>query len=367
MRVTEWGRWLAGVGLLLMSIVAVVGCNKGPDTGFSGSVLGQMGVGTIPVETFGEPVEGLEPPAILDVPPGDPVGNDGFRGPMASLVLVGSPTLALTMELQTSSTLVASGGVPPYEFSAVGLPPGLTIGSLTGEITGQPSRSGTFSTFFTVRDSVAASASFAMLFHIESNLRLVVPERLGLQPGVRVSTLVAYPTGGVPPYTLSASDVPPGVQFHLAMPRAGLLVGAPAERGASTLRFAVTDAVGDRASGSCLLTVEDDGFWVEVGMDDIAAGQRYEQQIVRARGGNPWVSRFGAKTYQYRVTGLPPGISVIAATSDTGSGGTQDGTLVSGACSTPGEYLIDASAIDASGTVVFGRGLLIVTPPAGPR
>ncbi len=52
-------------------------------------------------------------------------------------------------------TLAASGGVTPYAWSITAgqLPPGLTLGATTGQISGTPTQSGSFSFTVTVRDS----------------------------------------------------------------------------------------------------------------------------------------------------------------------------------------------------------------------
>jgi len=56
-----------------------------------------------------------------------------------------------------SAHLEMTGGVPPYSFSLAGgeLPPGLTLDSDTGEISGQPARSGEFSVTVSSRDAHA--------------------------------------------------------------------------------------------------------------------------------------------------------------------------------------------------------------------
>lgn len=56
----------------------------------------------------------------------------------------------------------ASGGTPPYvdySITVGSLPPGLTLGALTGCLTGTPTASGTFCFTVTVTDSAAGTAS----------------------------------------------------------------------------------------------------------------------------------------------------------------------------------------------------------------
>jgi hypothetical protein len=54
----------------------------------------------------------------------------------------------------------ASGGTPPYTWSATGLPAGLSINSSTGQITGTPSTAGTSSVTVTATGGGSGSATF---------------------------------------------------------------------------------------------------------------------------------------------------------------------------------------------------------------
>jgi hypothetical protein len=65
-----------------------------------------------------------------------------------------------TMSLQSgalstaySASMVATGGTGPYDWSASGLPPGLSISASTGAITGTPTGSGNFTASITVTDA----------------------------------------------------------------------------------------------------------------------------------------------------------------------------------------------------------------------
>jgi Zn-dependent metalloprotease len=53
----------------------------------------------------------------------------------------------------TPFTITASGGTSPYHFSATGLPPGISINSTSGQVSGTPSAGGTFNVTVNVTDS----------------------------------------------------------------------------------------------------------------------------------------------------------------------------------------------------------------------
>src|SRR6266550_293541 len=77
----------------------------------------------------------------------------------------GSPVLSNpgnrtgTVATATSLQITASGGTPPYTWSATGLPTGLSINSSTGLISGTPNAAGTFNVTVTATDTANATGS----------------------------------------------------------------------------------------------------------------------------------------------------------------------------------------------------------------
>jgi subtilisin family serine protease len=90
---------------------------------------------------------------LFGVPGGVSVTNPGSR----------SGTVGTAI---TSFTLTASGGTPPYTWSATGLPPGLSIGTSTGTVSGTPTTAGTFTVTATATDTAAVSGSTTFTFTI---------------------------------------------------------------------------------------------------------------------------------------------------------------------------------------------------------
>jgi subtilisin family serine protease len=71
-----------------------------------------------------------------------------------------------TVGVATSLQMTASGGSPPYTWSATGLPPGLSINSSSGLISGTPTTAGTFSVTVTARDTANRTGSTSFTWTI---------------------------------------------------------------------------------------------------------------------------------------------------------------------------------------------------------
>ncbi|HZK05381.1 MAG TPA: putative Ig domain-containing protein [Actinomycetaceae bacterium] len=148
-----------------------------------------------------------------------------------------------------SATLAASGGVPPYSWSAVGLPAGLTLDGNT--ISGVPGTIATADVTVTVTDADERSTS--------TTLRLVVEDALAITTTALAAGTLDEPysftltgAGGTAPYTWTASPLPPGLTLT-----GDTIAGTPTEEGTTEVVITLTDSDDETVNATMALAVSD--------------------------------------------------------------------------------------------------------------
>ncbi len=81
-----------------------------------------------------------------------------------------------TVGMAYSQTLAATGGTTPYSWSSGGLPPGLSLDTSTGVISGMPTSSGTYGFSINVSDAVGSIYSTAFSLIVATNPAATVPD-----------------------------------------------------------------------------------------------------------------------------------------------------------------------------------------------
>src|SRR5579863_485550 len=154
------------------------------------------------------------------------------------------------------TAISATGGTPPYTWSATGLPPGLSIDPNAGTISGTPTTAGTYSSVtVTVTDSVKAAANYGYSVTINPPPPPLSINTLGLPNGtvgVAYATTVTA-TGGVPSYTWSATGLPSGLSINSST---GKISGTPTTAGTyNNISVTVKDSVGSSATDVYSVTI----------------------------------------------------------------------------------------------------------------
>lgn len=154
-----------------------------------------------------------------------------------------------------------TGGAPPYTWSAPSgsLPPGLTLDSSTGLLSGTPTKPGNYPIPVTVADSIASTPGHTITntFTVAVAGPTVTTASLPFSEYGRPYNTTLHVVGGVAPVTWSvpANELPPGLSFDTST---GVISGSPTindyDQVAPT--FTVTDADGNTASATLTLTNE---------------------------------------------------------------------------------------------------------------
>ena len=205
-------------------------------------------------------------------------------------------------------SLAATGGVTPYQWSATGLPGGLSLNSSTGQISGTPAAAGASSVTITVTDSSSPTPQSA-----SKTLSLTIaPAPLSITTTAMPNGVagVAYSfsmnaSGGVTPYTWSATGLPDGLSINGAT---GQVVGTPTTSGTSSVTVTVTDSGSpshQTASKTLSLTILAPLAITTTSLPGGVAGVAYSATLSATGGTAP---------YSWSASGLPSGLSMNAST-----------------------------------------------------
>ena len=209
----------------------------------------------------------------------------------------------------------ASGGIGSFTYAATGLPDGLTFDPATRRITGTPTTEGAATVTYTAADSdtpTAGTASRTFTFTITAPTPLALDEvsdQKG-QRGAMFSLELPEASGGIAPYSYTATDLPAGLTFD---DDALTITGTPNAAGTDTLTHTVTYTAADSDSpASSVARTFEIVIAGELALDTPAAqqghvGSRFTVQLPEAKGGTP--------PYTYTVSeNLPNGLTFNAPT-----------------------------------------------------
>jgi hypothetical protein len=254
------------------------------------------------------------------------------------------PTLTLALGGGVNSTIIPSGGTPPYTINVVSgsLPPGLVLVPFTG--TGQPAGTlslvgnglvaGSYTTTLQVVDSVGnlgarnfttTVAPFNTLNTQLKNGSVGVPYSQTLQT-----------SGGAATWALaSGSTMPPG----LSISAGGTIGGTPTTAGTFTFNLSGTSG-GVTANFFFTLVISNLSIDTPALLPPAVVGQSYSTTLSASGGGSP----------TWSPVSIPAPFSLSS------------GGVLSGKPNSAGSFLVIASAT-TGGTPIQARFLLVVTQP----
>lgn len=262
----------------------------------------------------------------------------------ALTVTTASPLPSGELGIAYSQTLAATGGAPPYTWSAsVGtLPNGLSL-SAGGLIGGTPNLAGTFTFTATVTDSASATASQAFTLTIAGPLGI---STLGTLNGGSIGSsysanLVA--TGGLSPYSwkVTSGNLPNG----LTLSSSGSITGSPTATGTFLFTAQVTDAAGATAIRQFTISISL-GLAISSSspLPGGTIGTVYSYQLLAAGGAPPY-------TWNLSSGSVPGGLSLAAS------------GLISGTPSATGTFIFIVRVIDSKAQSATSQVTLVVAPP----
>jgi hypothetical protein len=228
-----------------------------------------------------------------------------------------------------SQVLAASGGLPPYTWSAQGTVPGLAVSS-GGVLSGTPTQAGTFPLTLEVRDSRGTLATRQVLVTVRGGLQITTTTLPVGTPGAQyAATLTAV--GGTQPYVWSGSGLPSG----LTLSSGGVISGVAQASGTFPVAVTVRDQANGTASATLQLVIGQQLQIVTQFLPPATVNVPYTTTLVGAGGQPP---------YSWSAVGgsLAPGLTL------NGSTGVLQGTV-----GVEGTYSFTIRLADATGLAVL--------------
>lgn len=226
------------------------------------------------------------------------------------------------------ASVMPLGGTSPYTFSigSGSLPPGLTLDSVAGTITGVPSAAGTYDATIVVSDSSSptqtANDPITITMQNPAALAIATSTLDDAAVGGQYATEISV-TGGVGPYsyTVTNGSLPDGLSLD---PNTGDLAGAPTSTGSSAFTITVTDSAPspDTVAQTFTLTTDNPSpvSIVTVALPDAVQGAGYLQTLYATGGTAP---------YSWMITSgsLPNGLALDPSSGNISGSATDSGTF----------------------------------------
>lgn len=251
------------------------------------------------------------------------------------------------------TSLQGAGGTAPYTWSVTSgvLPPGLSLASTPGLISGVPSQASMYTFNIQMSDTNGRTASAAVTLTIFAALNITA----ATLPGGAVGALYQAPltaAGGKPPYTWSvgSGQLPPG----LSLQPSGVIYGTPTAPGSYSMGLQVTDAEGRSASKVLAIAVaaticSSCQSPLAITTGSLPAGTistAYSTTLIATGGATPY-------TWSVASGQVAPGLTIASS------------GVISGTPTTAGSYGVTLQVADSAGHTSSAAFTLAISAPTG--
>jgi hypothetical protein len=225
-----------------------------------------------------------------------------------SLTLTTEALPDATTNAPYAATIVAAGGSPPYSYvvSSGTLPPGFSLNSAAGVLSGLSPQDGSYR--FTVRVSDAAGVTAERNYSLNVVTGFAVsscPVSLATV-GQSYSSAFSVAGGEARAWSVTEGNLPAGLTLD---PINGTVAGTPAEAGSSGFTVQAETASGVRSSRACAIAVSPSQLAITGGaaLPNAVMDVAYDQTLVAEGGRGPYVWSLSGGSLPEGVTLLPDG------------------------------------------------------------
>jgi uncharacterized protein YhjY with autotransporter beta-barrel domain len=246
-----------------------------------------------------------------------------------------------------SQSFSAASGTVAYSYSATGLPPGLSLDSSNGQLSGTPSSSGSFSLSITATDHFGATGSATYTLNI-SAVAVPVANPVFATVSANTSNALALSLSGGAATLVTVASAP----LHGNAVASGTSITYKPNAGYSgpdSFTYTASNGSGSSAPAMVSLTVTAPTLTLTPASGALSAaqvGSAYNQSFSASGGAAP---------YSYAGSGMPAGMSL-----DSNSG------LLSGTPTGTGTYNLSVSVTDNHGAIGSASYTLTVAVGALP-
>ena len=304
----------------------------------------------------------------------DTSGATASNAQPATLTVIAAPVVASASlpagDLNVAypaQPLSASGGTPSspgvYTWTlSAGAPPGITINSSTGQISGTPTSSGTFNFTATATDSVGGSGTQSFSIKVNNAVNITTGATLpAAEAGAAYTATLNVSGGSGAPFTwalATGSLLPAGLSLNSSGGASATISGTPTVSGPFNFTIQVTDSLGGTDSQAFSLTINP-GPTITTAptLPSGTVNVAYAPVTLAATG--------GTAPYTWSITkdAPPAGLNLDGAT------GVISGTPTSSGTATFTVQVQDFQSVKSTKqfTITIAAGLTITTPPTLPN